>query len=173
MRQAVSRGVYSRQFTFLRLAFPPGVRVEDVPTIVPGNLKDVLQGKDWRESVNQELHAWPFARFREMFTCKAALRGLSVETVSERETACTCSICSKKEPYEGAGRKERGRYMSAFRGMDTHADINGAANVLKRYLHEREVSGVVASLARPAVSRFRWRDTTPFVREAGKPRQSV
>lgn len=101
-------------------------------TIVLGNLKDIRQGKDWGESGNQKLYAWPFAQFKEMLTYKAALSGISVETVSERDTSCTCSICSKKEPYKGAGRKERGRYTCPFCGADIHADIDGAANILNK-----------------------------------------
>ncbi|MDI6892970.1 MAG: transposase [Actinomycetota bacterium] len=147
-------------------------------TIVLGDLNGICKGKSWGKNGNQKLHAWPFDRFKEILTYKAALKGIRVEQISERGSSSACSVCGKKEPHKGTGRKTRGRYVCPFCGTDMQADVNGARNILKMYLHEEGLfrdlfSGVVADLARPAVNRFVWRDTTPNGHEAGMSRPGV
>src|SRR5208337_3116899 len=54
----------------------------------------------------------------------------------------------------------RGLYVCKHCGAEMHADVNGAVNILKRYLPEQiGVSWSSGCLGQPAVNRFAWRYT--------------
>ena len=63
----------------------------------PRNLiKGIRQNKDWGTTKNQELHTWPYRKIIQMLTYKAALTGITVGEVSERDTSTTCPMCGKR-----------------------------------------------------------------------------
>ncbi|GAW32912.1 zinc ribbon domain-containing protein, partial [Carboxydocella sp. JDF658] len=80
---------------------------------------------------NQKLHAWPFSKIISLLTYKAALAGIRVVKVSEKNTSTTCPACG-----------ERGKKARVHRGLFVHcgvvlnADLVGAYNILQRYLRE-------------------------------------
>lgn len=145
----------------------------DVSTIIVGELKGIRQDKDWGNRGNQQLHVWPFGKIMSLLIYKAALVGIRVVKVSERNTSTTCPVCGKR--VKGA-RIYRGLFLHCSRAFN--ADIVGAYNILQRYLHENEAvsilfrAGVVGALARPAVNLFVWRKTTPLGREQGTFKQA-
>src|SRR5512139_326520 len=137
-----------------------------VSTVIVGNLKDIRDGKNWGDSGNQQFHKWPFDRIVKMLTYKARLKGIRVVTEPEDYTSQTCCMCGTKRK---AGRIHRGLYVCNQCGAVINADVNGAINILKRYLPEQiSVSWSSGCLAQPAVNRFAWRKTRPLV-SAHKP----
>lgn len=130
-----------------------------VSTIVVGNLKDIREGKDWGDSGNQHLHKWPFDRIVKMLTYKARLKGIRVVKIEENYTSQTCCVCNTRNK---SNRVNRGLYVCKHCGAVINADVNGAINILKRYLPEQtSASWSSGCLAQPAVNRFAWRKTRP------------
>lgn len=145
----------------------------DVSTILVGELKGIRADKDWGDAGNQKLHAWPFSRIIHLLTYKAALAGIRVIQVSEKNTSTTCPLCNKRVK---TARIQRGLFLHC--GQALNADLVGAYNILQRYLRETgrawpDPAGVVGALARPAVNRFVWRKTTPKGHEQGTFKQAV
>ena len=140
-----------------------------VTKILLGDLKDMRTGTtggtmDWGNAGNQALHKWPYRRIIGMIRYKARLLGISVELVSERYTSQDCSHCSTRRK---ASRVHRGLYSCPVCGSVIHADVNGAINILQRYLPEINLSWSSGCLAQPVVNRFAWREPRPSVREPG------
>jgi len=146
----------------------------NVSTILVGELKGIRADKDWGDAGNQKLHAWPFDKIIKLLTYKAALAGIRVIRVPEKNTSTTCPVCGKRVKK---ARVHRGLFVHCGRAFN--ADLVGAYNILQRYLRENEAvfmplrAGVVGALARPAVNLFVWRKTTPKGREQGTFRQAV
>jgi len=146
--------------------------IHNVSTIVVGELKGIRADKDWGDKGNQKLHAWPFNKIVELLTYKAALVGIRVVRVSERNTSTTCPVCCKRDKK---ARVHRGLFVHCSHAFNV--DLVGAYNILLRYLRETDSgscpsrSGIVGTLARPAVNLFVWRKTTPLGREQGTFRQ--
>jgi putative transposase len=132
-----------------------------VTTIIVGDLKNIRDGKYWGASGNQKLHKWPFKRIINMLTYKARLRGIRVVTEKESYTSQTCCACNTRDK---SSRVHRGLYVCKHCGAVIHADVNGAINILKKYLPETiGVSWSSGCLAQPAVNRFAWRNTKPSI----------
>ena len=145
----------------------------NVSTILIGELKGIRADKDWGDAGNQKLHAWPFSKIIRLLTYKAALAGILVIKVPERNTSTTCPVCGKRVKK---ARVHRGLFVHC--GQALNADLVGAYNILQRYLREvgpalPDRPGVVGALARPAVNLFVWRKTTPLGREQGTFRQAA
>ncbi len=137
-----------------------------VSTIVVGDLKGIRDDKDWGDSGNQHLNQWPFDTIISLLTYKARLRGITVVTEKETYTSQTCCRCNTRDK---SSRVHRGLYVCKHCGAVMNADVNGAINILTRYLpgqiHAPWSSGC---LAQPAVNRFAWRKTRPSI-SAHKP----
>jgi len=104
------------------------------PAIIVGDLKDIRAGRNWGDSGNQKLHRRPFERIIRMLTYKARLKGISVVHDLEDYTSQTCSICGQRRKHN---RVHRRLYVCSRRHAMINADVNGAINILKRYLLER------------------------------------
>ncbi|WP_245543408.1 RNA-guided endonuclease InsQ/TnpB family protein [Kyrpidia tusciae] len=144
-----------------------------VSTILVGELNGIRQDKDWGDAGNQKFHAWPFSKITNLLTYKAALAGIRVIQVSEKNTSTICPHCEKRAK---TARVQRGLFLHC--GQSFNADLVGAYNIVQRYLRETDQvlpdpSGVVGALARPAVNRFVWRKTTPKGREQGTFKQAA
>jgi putative transposase len=132
-----------------------------VSTIIVGTLKDIRDGKNWGDSGNQKLHKWPFEIIVKMLEYKARFKGIKVVSISESYTSQTCCIC---DTVSKSSRVHRGLYVCKHCGVIMHADVNGAINILKRYLPDPiRASWSSGCLAQPAVNRFAWRNTRPSV----------
>ena len=85
--------------------------------------------------------------------------------MTSRAACCMCNTRDK------SSRVHRGLYVCKHCGAVMNADVNGAINILTRYLpgeiHAPWSSGC---LAQPAVNRFAWRKTRPSI-SAHKPWQ--
>jgi len=125
-----------------------------VGTIVVGDIKNIRKkedgsGKNIGKMNNQKLHSWGFAKLLTQIKYKAALSGIRVVTVSERDTSKTCSVCGL---VKKSNRKHRGFYRCKC-GNRMNADVNGAVNILKRYLRENKISRSIGSVAEPLIWR--------------------
>jgi putative transposase len=123
---------------------------EGVKTLVIGDIKDIRKDKNFGKVGNQKLHSWGFSKLTNQMEYKATLSGIRFVRVGEEYTSQTCSLCGT---ISRKNRKHRGLYVCGC-GRRINADINGATNILKKYLHffptENRSIGEVTS---PLISR--------------------
>jgi len=125
-----------------------------VGTIVVGDIKNIRKdkegnGKNWGRRGNQKLHSWGFAKLISQIEYKAKLSGIRFEKVSERDTSKTCSVCGM---VKKSNRKHRGLYVCKC-GNRMNADVNGARNILQKYLQENNISKSIGSVVEPSIWR--------------------
>lgn len=120
-----------------------------VGLIVAGDIKNIRVNKDWGHKGNQKLHSWAFAKSLNRLEYKAKLAGIRFDKISERDTSKTCSKCGI---VKKSNRKYRGLYRCKC-GNQMNADINGATNILKKYLQENNISRCIGSVAEPLIWR--------------------
>ena len=104
---------------------------DNVSVLVIGDIKNIRKDKNFGKVNNQKLHSWSFSKITEQIKYKANLSGIRVATVSEEYTSQTCSCCNARRK---SNRKHRGLYVCKFCGRVINADVNGAVNILKKYL---------------------------------------
>ncbi|MFX1537562.1 MAG: RNA-guided endonuclease InsQ/TnpB family protein [Promethearchaeota archaeon] len=134
----------------------------EIQIIVLGKLKHIRNKKDYGAKINQKLHAWAFHQFAQLLRYKAEAVGIRVEEVSEWNTSKTCSTCGqpgRRSTKQG----ERGVFKCLNKkcseyGKRQHADLNGARNILNKYLRgvSRDSEVLVGKLACPRVSYWNW-----------------
>ncbi len=110
-----------------------------IDTIVIGNLTGIRDNIDYGKRNNQQLHSWNFGKVADFIEYKAKRIGVETVTISEKYTSQTCSGCGVRKK---SNRKTRGFYSCAC-GHRQNADVNGASNILIKYLRDRS-SGTVA-----------------------------
>ena len=132
-----------------------------VGTIVVGDLKNIRKdngkGKDWGRN-NQKLHAWGFRKLLTQIRYKAALSGIRVVEVSERNTSRRCSKCGL---VRKANRVHRGLYRCKRCGS-MNADVNAAVNLLRTYLHQAKAEGSIGSVTEPLIWRYAVNQEAPL-----------
>jgi putative transposase len=152
-----------------------------IGTIALGDLKGIRQqgngeSRNHGKAGNLKLHAWPFDTFVQMLAYKANLAGITIVQLSERDTSRTCSVCGCLNPNS---RVHRGLYICSECSTTTNADVNGAVNILYKYLQglddsDESSTGVPVRVGNlptiwpePLVNRYDWREPSPIVRVAG------
>lgn len=113
-------------------------------TIVLGDLTGIRKKIQYGKKTNQRLHVWSFSKITEMIRYKAQMFGMDVVQISEAYTSQTCHQCKK---VSRSNRRHRGLYKCSC-GWITHADVNSAANIFKKYKDVsplKRSSGVVAT----------------------------
>ena len=125
----------------------------NVKEVVIGDLRNIRKGKRWHKKSSQKLHAWSFNRFTELLRYKLALEGIQIITVNEKGTSKTCSRCGYANRYN---RKKRGWFKCRECGYEENADINGAINILNKYLHQigQPIEGSSGIVGVPRVIRW-------------------
>ncbi len=123
-------------------------KTSNVGVIVVGDIKNIRRGRHWHNKSSQKLHSWGFAKLTQQLEYKAKLAGIRFMKVSERNTSKTCSVC---EIVKKSNRKHRGLYKCKC-GNIMNADINGAVNILKKYLRGN-ISRSIGVVATPVVWR--------------------
>lgn len=119
----------------------------NIGTIIAGDIKNIRKDKKWNKNASQKLHSWGFAKLTKQIEYKAKLSGIRFEMVNEKDTSKTCSVCGT---IKKSNRKHRGLYKCKC-GNVMNADINGAANILKKYLQENNISRSIGNVAMPVV----------------------
>ena len=111
----------------------------------------------WKQEINlgkvtnQNFVSIPHARFIEMLTYKAKLEGIQVLLQEEAYTS-KCSFLDAEplqhqESYVGR-RVKRGLFRSA-KGIFLNADVNGAANIMRKAIPNAFAEGIGAVVVRP------------------------
>ena len=113
----------------------------DVSELVIGYNAGWKQDTTMGKAGNQRFQSIPFYKFINMLTYKCELIGIAV-TINEESYTSKCSfldneeIC-KHDEYKGK-RIKRGLFKSSD-GRLINADVNGALNILKKYLEKKAV----------------------------------
>lgn len=86
---------------------------------------------DLGKITNQKFFAWSFGQFTATLEYKLKLKGILLVQVNERATSKTCCRCGE---VRKRNRKTRGLYICSRCGAVMNADVNGAVNILNKYL---------------------------------------
>jgi len=124
--------------------------IKGIKTLVVGDVSDIRKGKNWRKKCSQKLHSWSFSKFTQQLEYKALQVGIRFVRVNERFTSQMCSTCGI---IRNSNRKHRGLYICKKCGNIINADVNGATNILKKYLQDF-LSRSIGSVALPSVARI-------------------
>ena len=150
-----------------------------IGTIVLGDLSGIRQqsngeARNQGKAVNLKLHAWPFDAFAQMLRYKAKLAGITTVQLSERNTSRTCSVCGC---VDANSRVHRGLYVCPECGAVVNADVNGAVNILHKYLRSLDpldeagvpvrVGDLPTIWPEPSVNRYDWGKPSPIVHVVG------
>jgi putative transposase len=122
----------------------------NIKTIIIGDLKDITKETNYGRRNNQKLHSWSFSKLTQQIEYKAILSGIRFVRVNEENTSKTCSRCGT---IRKSNRIHRGLYKCKTCGNVINADINGACNILKKYLQIQEDRSI-GEVVSPLVSRI-------------------
>ena len=102
-----------------------------VGTLAIGDVRDVADGKRLNRKSQQKIGNWSHGKMRTYIGYKAEALGITVvDDVDERYTSQTCAVCGNRH-------KPKGRvYTCPACGSIVHRDVQGAANILSRFLYD-------------------------------------
>jgi transposase, IS605 orfB family len=134
----------------------------DITTVVIGYNKNWKQDINMGKKNNQNFVQIPFRQFINMVAYKCYLEGITVYEQEESYTS-KCSFLDgepiqKHEKYRGR-RVKRGLYKTST-GKLINADVNGACNILKKFLLKKEAwneeisSDLVEVCSTPSVTKI-------------------
>ena len=106
------------------------------------------RNKEWKDSIqlgkqtNQNFVSIPFYKLLKMLEYNCKIIGINLVTQEESYTSKCDSLAFEEvkchDKYKGS-RIKRGLFLSSL-GKVLNADINGALNILRKYLHLKEVN---------------------------------
>ena len=123
---------------------------ENDSLVIIGDLKG-LGNKDTGKGrrMNRIVNSMPYRKLTRMIEYKAGEKGLRVVKVNERDTSKTCHKCGS----ENTSRPTQGKFTCNTCGLeDYNADLNGAKNILQRFLAYMVRNG--ASVNRPITEAY-------------------
>jgi len=123
-----------------------------------GGIKKDKDGKKWNDKSSQNWQQFPIREVVSQLRYKLERSGIRLVEIDERGTSKgRCSACGN-EDRNLMRRVHRGLFVCANCGGHINADVNGARNILARYLHQigKPVEGSSGCLAQPSVRR--WND---------------
>lgn len=152
----VKHAIHSMTSTFTELC-----NQRDVKEVVVGDLKGIKKekdgmGKKWNDKGSQNWQQFPIREVVAQLGYKLARYGIRLVEMDERGTSRgRCSICGCEDKSK-LRRVHRGMFLCGNCNTVQNADINGAGNILVRYLHQigKPIGGSSGSLADPMV--WRW-----------------
>ena len=108
----------------------------NINTIIIGENKEQKQNINIGKVNNQNFVYIPHARFKDILEYKAEAKGIEVKRIEESYTSKTSFIdlepMKHQEKYLGR-RTKRGIFKTKD-GILVNSDVNGAANILRKYL---------------------------------------
>ena len=110
----------------------------DMATIVVGYNKEWKQDTNMSKINNQNFVNIPFYKFISMLQYKSKLKGITFKTTTEEYTS-KCSFIDEEEigkHKEYAGKRITRDLFRSKHGIIINADINGAYNILKKYMQK-------------------------------------
>jgi putative transposase len=116
-----------------------------IGTLALGDVRDIADGKRLRAKSQQKISNWSHGKLRRFIGYKAEAAGMTViDTVDEAYTSQTCANCGNRH-------KPKGRvYTCPACGSVVHRDVQGAANILSRFLY-----GELAKVPVPKAVKYR------------------
>ena len=111
---------------------------KNIGTIVVGYNKEWKQDTNIGKVNNQNFVNIPFYTFINMLEYKSKLKGIVFKTITEEYTS-KCSFIDEEEigkHTEYAGKRINRNFFRSKKGILINADINGAYNILKKYMKE-------------------------------------
>jgi putative transposase len=124
---------------------------KNIKVLVVGDITNIRSGKRWNKKASQKLHSWSFSKFAQQLEYKAVRAGIRFVRVNEKYTSITCSKCGTRKKSH---RKHRGLLVCKTCGNTVNADVNGATNILNKYLRDF-ISRSIGDVASPSVTRLR------------------
>ena len=109
-----------------------------IGTIVVGYNKEWKQDTNIGSTNNQNFVNIPFYKFISMLDYKCKLKGIIFKTITEEYTS-KCSFVDDEEIAKHttyAGRRMNRELFKTKKGIIINADVNGAYNILKKYMKE-------------------------------------
>ena len=106
------------------------------------------RNKEWKDSIqlgkqtNQNFISIPFYKLLKMLEYKCKMIGINLVTQEESYTSKCDALAFEEVKYHTnykGSRIKRGLFLSSL-GKAINADINGALNILRKYLHSKEVN---------------------------------
>lgn len=85
-------------------------------------------GAGAKSGLNRSIHDAGWGQLARMLAYKAEDAGRELRVVSPRFTSQRCSRCGH---VDGASRRSQARFRCTACGLDAHADVNAARNVLR------------------------------------------
>jgi len=123
-----------------------------IKTLIVGDITDIRKDKNFGHKNNQKLHSWSFSKFIQQLEYKAIQVGIRFARVNEAYTSQRCSTCGI---IRKSNRKHRGLYVCKKCGNVINADVNGAKNILKKYLQMFSIEHrSIGRVALPSVTRL-------------------
>lgn len=127
-------------------------RQNGIKTIVIGDITDIRKDRHFRKKESQKLHSWSFSKLTQQIEYKAVLSGIRFVRVNEKDTSKTCSCCGT---IRKSNRIHRGLYRCKNCRRVINSDLNGAINILKKYLQIfPKEDRSIGKVALPLVSRI-------------------
>lgn len=134
---------------------------ENIKEVVIGDLAHIKKnndgsGKNWNKKANQNWQQFPIREVVSQLRYKLMRSGIRLIEIDEHGTSKgRCSACGN-EDRKTMRRVHRGMFCCDKCNTYTHADINGAKNILVRYLHQigKTIEGSSGCLAQPLVHRW-------------------
>lgn len=147
----------------LALTFVKLCNDREVKEVVIGDLIHIKKekdgtGKNWRDKQSQNWQQFPIRKLVTLLRYKLARYGIRLIEIDERGTSKgRCSLCGSTT---NLSRVHRGLFLCGNCKKYQHADVNGARNILHRYLYQmgKPIMGSSGSLADPMV--WRWNNHT-------------
>ena len=110
----------------------------DITTIIVGYNKEWKQDTNIGKINNQNFVNIPFYKFISMLDYKCKLKGIIFKTITEEYTS-KCSFADDEEITKHTtyiGKRVSRELFKTKKGIIINADINGAYNILKKYMKE-------------------------------------
>ena len=111
---------------------------KDIGTIVVGYNKEWKQDTNMGKVNNQNFVSIPFYRLINMLEYKCRLKGIKFQTITESYTS-KCSFVDNEEIKKHqtySGKRITRELFKTKNGLIINADINGAYNILKKYMQK-------------------------------------
>ena len=111
---------------------------KDIGTIVVGYNKEWKQDTNMGKVNNQNFVQIPFYRLINMLEYKCRLKGIKFQTITEAYTS-KCSFIDDEEIKKHqtySGKRINRELFKTKNGLIINADINGAYNILKKYMQK-------------------------------------
>lgn len=112
----------------------------DIHTVVLGDLTGIREDNDKGNVTNQKFHALPYKRIHELLSYKLAMAGITLVAQDEAYSSqCSPLVPSVSKAYATKEKRVcRGLYKDGEKTWN--ADVVGAYNILRLYLHGKEDS---------------------------------